>query len=98
MAVWWWQAFFFPVFFLSHLNFHVNPLKIQEQPIHLVALQIWFFFYYDFFILNNLLNLIPTLFIVIFCLVSIDFVLRFHHLLLFFFLSDLIVFFLLPMF
>jgi hypothetical protein len=46
--------FFLPSSLSPHLDFCANILKIQEQPFNLLILHIWFIFFYDFFILNNL--------------------------------------------
>jgi len=74
------NSHFFPLLFSPHLNFHANPLKIQEQPFNFF----WFFifgpflFYYIFFILNNLLNLIPIFWLLFFYLVSFFLLILFY--------------------
>jgi hypothetical protein len=92
MKIWRWRPFFLPPLLLSsHLDFHIDPLKIQEQPFNLLVLQIWSltFLLWFFFILNNLLNLNSDSFDLYFlCLESFFQLILFYNFILFFFIFN----------
>jgi len=68
MKVWRWRPFFLPPLLLSsHLDFHIDPLKIQEQPFNLLVLQIWSLtFLLWFFFLSWIIYWIWTLILLIY--------------------------------
>ena len=43
------SLFFFSLLLFPHLDFHIDPLKIQEQPFNLLILHIWSLFLLQFF-------------------------------------------------
>jgi hypothetical protein len=88
MEVWCQRSFFSPSSLSPGLDFHANPLKIQEQPFNMLVLQIWFLFFLVWFFLSWIIYRIwsPIFWVLFFCLESffkLIFFLWFHPPLLF---------------